>query len=294
MASGIIIEEELDRIFSAGVSEDEVVLGSDLKDEIRKVLTDNKIPSLFDGKIYWDDGEDTDSYNIHEEIIIGDVSIKTTLDNDDFEGVVLTNDKGLEYKLIFEEDIFTDDRELTDADAEALEITILGKEYLIEDVDSNSITITNAEKFFISEGDTITVDGKTLTIDTIYEDTIFVNGDYIKEGKKKTVNGIEVKVKEIYYNSKETGVSKVEIYAGGDISEEYSDGDGFIGEDDDDPEWVWSIDKPGKKDGHIGVRYDLRQIDEKDDVVYEGEEYTFPNDFATVSFDGLTDVEYEE
>ena len=295
LSGSIITQEELERIFSTGVVEDEVRLGSDLDDEIRPRLTDNKIPSLFDGRIEWNDGEDTDNYNVHEEIIIGSLRIQTSLDNNDFEGVVLTNDEGLEYKLIFEEDIFEDGgRHLGSDDAEALELTILGEEYLVEEVESGSITVTNAEKLFLSEGASATVEGKTLTIDSIYENSVFINGILIKEGKKKTINGVEVKVDEIYYTSKDSAVSKVDIYAGGDISEEYSDGNAFIGQDKDDPEWVWSIENPGEKDGWIGVRYDLRQVDEEDDVVYEGGEYIFPNGVATVSFDRLTDVYFDD
>jgi len=290
LANGIVTEEELERIFSAGITEDEAELGS----KISKTFTDNKIPSLFDGKIDWDDGEDTDSYNVHEEIVVGDMDLLTTLDNNDFDGVVLTNNKGLEYKLIFEENIFTDDRNLDNDSAEPLEVSILGQEYVINEVEDNSITITNAEKLFLAEGDTTTVDGVSLTIEDIYDESIIINGVVIDEGKKETVNGVEVKVEEVYFTSKDNSVSKVEIYAGGDISKEYSDGDAFIGEDDDDPEWVWSISNPGYDDGYIGVRYDLRQTDEEDDVVYAGEEYIFPNGFATVSFDSLTEVDYSE
>lgn len=303
LANTIITEEEFERIFSAGVVDDEVRLGDKLGSAMRYTFTDNHIPSLFDGRIDWDDGEDTDDYNVHEEIIIGDIKLQTTFDNEDFEGVVLINDRDLEYRLVFEEAIFVNnvgtdnDRELG-GDADALELTILGEEYLIEEVGSKSITVTKAKKIFLSEGDTTTIDGRTLTIDSIYggsltsSGSIFVNGILIKEGEKETVNGIEVKVDEVYYTAKDSGVSKVEIYAGGDISEEYSDGDAFIGQDEDDPEWVWSISNPGEKDGWIGVKYDLRQVDEEDDVVYEGGEYIFPNGFATVSFDSLTDVEY--
>ena len=295
LANGIITPEELERILSAGVTEDEIELGTTITDNgnIKVTLTDNKITSLFDGRIDWDDGEDTDSYDVHEEIIIGDLNIKTTLDNNDFEGVVLTNNKGLEYKLVFEEDMFAD-RDLDDEDADTLDVSILGKDYSIEDVDGNSITITTAESIILASGDSTTIEGVTLTIDDVYTDSVSINGVYIEEGKKKTINGIKVQLDAVYYRDSDISSSKVKILAGGDISKEYSDGDAFIGQDDDDPEWVWSINNPGDKDGWIGVKYDLRQVDEDDDVVYEGEEYIFPNDFVTVSFDSLNDVDYSD
>lgn len=296
LASGIITEEELERILSGGVTEDEVILGSIITNDgkIRATLTDNQISSLFDGKIEWYDGTDTDSYNVHEEIIIGNLEILTTLDNNDFDGVVLTNNKALEYQYVFDENIFDDYNDLLVDDADALEITILGKDYLIEDATDSSITVTDADEGIFKIGDTFVVDGKTFTVDDIYDDAISVNGVFIGENKKRTINEVQVKVESVYYKDSVTLPSKVKLYYGGEISKEYNSGDAYIGEDDDDPEWVWSIDKPGKAGGHIGVVYDLKQIDEKDDVVYEGEVYTFPHDFVTVSFDGLTDVDYSD
>lgn len=292
LAGGIVTSEMLDRILSDGITEDEVVLGLIISTDgkIRGTLTDNQIPSLFDGKIDWHDGDSSHSYNVHEELIIGNLEILTTLDNNDFEGVVLTNERGLEYKYVFDDKIGA----LNESGAEALEVVILGEEYIIEEIDGDSITITQADKVFLSEGGSTTINGITLNVDSIYEEGVFINGVLVKDGAKKLINGVYVKVDEVYYNAKDSGVSKVEIYVGEEISKEYSDGDSFIGEDNDDPEWVWSIDRPGKEGGYIGVKYDLKQDDEEDDVVYEGGEYTFPHDFATVSFDGLTDVEYSE
>lgn len=290
--ASLITVDDLDRILSSGITEDEIELGSLVGYEITSDLTDNKIPSLFDGKIEWEYDNDVDEYDVHEEILIGDIEIKTTLDDNDLDGVALINDKDLEYQLIFDEDIFSDSKELSDGDAEPLYIDMLGETYCIEDADSDSITVTKADKYYISEGASTIIGGKTFIIDSVYENAISINGVIINDGQKKKVDDTIIKVDEIYYTSKDTGVSKVDIYAGEDISEEYSDGEAFIGEDEDDPEWVWSIDNPGYEDGYIGVKYDLSQKDEDDDLVYEGDKYVFPNDFAVVSFDSLTDVEY--
>ncbi len=293
LADGIITQEELDRILSSGVTENKVKLGSSLSDIFSRPLTDNKIDSLFDGKISWDNGEDTKRYNVHEEIIVGDINIKTSLDDNDFKEVVLTNNEGLEYRYVFE-DAFDTEGLLGDEDADPLEVIILGEEYLIEEVDGDTITVTQAEKKILIGGESITFEGTTLTIDGVYEEGVIINGVLVKNGRRKTINGVEVKIEDIFYTNSDTS-STVSLYYGGEISKEYSDGDGFIGEDDDDPEWVWSISDITSDDGgYIGVRYNLRQVDEDDDVVYEGEEYTFPNDFATVSFDSLTDVDYHE
>ena len=292
LADGLITPEELDRILSAGVTEDRIELGETIggNGDIRAILTDNRINSLFDGKIDWDDGEDTDSYNVHEELRIGDLIIETTLDNNDLEGVALTNNKGLEYRLVFEDVL--DISKLSNDDADTLDISILGKEYSIEDAGENSITIITAESIIIAGGASTTIEGVILTIDDIYTDSVVINGVHIEEDNKKTIDGIKVQLDAVYYKDSDLSLSKVKILAGGDISKEYSDGDAFIGQDEDDPEWVWGIEDFGEENGWIGARYDLRQTDEDDDIVYEGGEYTFPNAFASVRFDGLTDVDY--
>lgn len=286
----IIIVEETQRTLSDGITDDEVELGSSISSgKINEVLTDNKIPSLFDGKIDWNDGESSFSYNVHEEILINNIKLETTLDNNDFEGVALTNDQGLEYRYVFDEQI----GDLTKVDADPLEVVILGKEYLVEKVSGDTITVTDAQKAYIQEGSSTIINGVTLTVDSVYSDGVFINGINIKEGKKKTINGIEVRIDTIYYRDSDTRPSKVEFYAGGDISKEYSNGEVYPGEDKDNPEWVWNIKDAGEKDGYIGVRYDLRQIDEEDNVVYEKGEYTLPNNFTTIEFNGLNEVSYD-
>ena len=221
LTNRFITTEELERILASGVTEEEVELGLEIAGEgkIRAKLTDNKIPSLFDGKIDWHDGGSSHSYNVHEEILIGeagDLKLETTFDNNDLNGVALTNDRGLEYRYVFEETI---DLTSGDDDAESLEVVILGEEYLIEEFDGDSITVTQAETGIFEEGVSITYEGTILTIDSIYENSVIINGVVVKEGKRKTINGIEVKAEEVYFRDSDTRPSKVELYYGGDISE---------------------------------------------------------------------------
>jgi len=279
---------------SLGITEDEIVLGqSIIQKSIQSLLTDNKVPTLIDGKIYWDDGVSTKTnFNVHEEIRLDNMEIITTFDNLDLESTALTNNKGLEYRYVFEETlngglIGTDD-------ADSLEITILGKEYVVEEFTDNSMTISSSKKSILKAGDTIVVAGKTLTIEDIFDGTVQVNNYLIDEGKTKKIDGIEVKVETVAYHSSDGKNSKVILRVGKELTTLYSDGDSYVGEDDSDPLWVWDIESPGEAGGWIGVKYDQRMIDDEDDLVYVGESYDLPENYGSVQFNALTDVDYQE
>jgi len=282
---------------SVGITEEEVILGSKLFDfgngKMRNVFTDNQIPSLIDDKIHWDDGKSTKtSFNVHEEILVGNMNLLTTLDNNDLKGVALTNDKDLEYRYVFEDELNIS--RIGNEDADDLTINILGKEYLVEEFGDNSITISSSGESVLKTGESIILEGITLTVRDIFEEAVQINGVFIKEGQLKNVDGLKVRVESIAYHSSDTLPSKVILKVGKEISTTYSDEDAYIGEDDSDPNWVWKISNPGVNGGSIGVKYEQRQLDSDDEIVYVGESYTFPENYATVQLESLTDVDYED
>ena len=276
-----------------GVEEDVTIGGSIVSGKILSILTDNKIPSLLDDKINWDDGDSSDNtFNFHEELLINDMNLLTSLNDNDFEGVALTNNKGLAYRLFFEEDMNTD--LIGDEDADTLYLNILGEEYEVDAMDSNSITVVTSSEIVLNEGEVTTVDGVSFELAAVGEDSVSINGVVVKEGRTKRVDGMEIHVDSVFYKSDGVGSLAV-LKIGKDITTEYSSGDEFIGQDDDDPEWVWEISDPGKNGGYIGVVYNHKNTRAKDDgVVYEGGAYEFPNTYAAVQFNGLTDVTYED
>lgn len=282
---------------SSGVVENEVVLGTELNDsqngDMRDVFTDNQISSLVDEKISWDDGENVkSSFDVHEEILVGGMKVLTTLDDKDLTGVALTNNKDLEYRYVFEDAM--DISRIGHEDADTLTISILGKEYDVEEFEDDSITVSSSSQEVLATGESIVVDGVTLTVEDIFEETIQINSEFVREGRTGTVDGIKVKVESIAYHSSETLPSKVILKVGREISTTYFHGDPYIGEDEADPVWTWTIDNPGQEDGYIGVKYELRQVDSDDDVVYVGEGYTFPENYAYVGLDATTDVDYAD
>ncbi len=285
---------------SDGVTEKEIVLGDSIVDgNIKSILTDNKIPNLFDGKIHWDDGvSNDDNFNVHEEIVITNdkLNIITTLNDKELTETALTNDKGLEYKYVFEETINTS--RLDHEDADDFVINLLGEDVTITEMEDNEVTFTKGDRHLLDKGDTLTIDGKTIILESVYEDKVFVSVDgdvrRIREGETARIQGIEVRLSEVLYQGYAGGVERAELFISEDVEISVSDGDAYFGEDEDDPKWVWSIDNAGEEDGHIGVRYNEREMDTDDDLVYVGDSYVFPRNFAQVSFLGTTDVDYED
>jgi hypothetical protein len=275
------------------LTENEVVLGTRLIDNgrFKTNITDNKISTLIDGKIHWDNGVDSKTnYNVHEEILLGDMKIITTFDNKDLNETALTNDKDLEYRYVFDEDLKIS--LIGDEDADTLEIKVLGNTYEVDSFDGSSMSISTSTQKVVRKGDTLTYDGKSVVVEEIFDDAVQIGGVLINEGKTKKVNGLEVYVDTAVVHSYDATSSVAIVKVGSDIEKIYNDGDAYIGEDEDDPTWVWSIKNPGEKGGYIGVRYDHREIDEEDNLVYEEKSYNFPNKFSSVTFDGLTDVTY--
>ncbi|GAF98232.1 unnamed protein product, partial [marine sediment metagenome] len=145
-------------------------------------------------------------------------------------------------------------------------------------------------------GESITVDGITLIVSEIFDDSVEINGVFVREGNTKRIDGLRVRVEEVAYHSSVDSNSKVLLRVGNEISETYRDGDEYPGEDEDDPKWIWDIENPGHTDGYIGVTYNHRDIssDEDENVVYVGESYVFPEQYVAVKFEGITETTYDQ
>ncbi len=284
---------------ATGVSEDQIALGGKITDgnsRIKSVLKDNKIKSLLDTKINWDDGSSSGAkdYNVHEEILVGNTSIKTTLDDNDFTGLAAMTepDHTLEYKYVFDDALNTS--AVGTADADDLYLTILGTQYKIDKMSSTSVTVVTSKEVALSVGESTTVDGKTFTVNDVFSGSVQVNGQIISSGSTKRIDGVKVNVDTIGYNSNSPELSKVILKIGKDITKTYTSGEAYIGQNENDPTWVWDISNLGSVNGFVGVKYNRKQTRAKDDVVYAGGSYMFPDSFAEVQFNGLTNTSYSD
>ncbi len=141
----------------------------------------------------------------------------------------------LDYDLEFDDAIAFEDMEDT-------ELPLMGKLYYVLDVDlSTNTTITlldSAEKVVLSEGESITVGDKTVTIEYIESGYVKFNVDgeitskLADHGYEELDDGSYIVANEIMYASKESGISKVEFSIGaGKI--ELLDGDEIEVNDED-------------------------------------------------------------
>jgi len=284
---------------SLGVTEDEISLGDSILDnsKINSPIFDNKIPTLLDWKISWDDGTEDKSYDVHEEILIGSntMEVLTNLEDKELNSkVILTNDEGLTYKYVFDDEL--DISAINTIDADELYLTILGQEYEILDMEPNSITVSISDEKIVKVGESVIVDGVTFKVNDVYEEHVEINGVLVEEGHRKVISGMEVYVDTIaYHSSTSLSTSKVILNIGKDIEQTFEDGEEYFG----DETWEWSIEDPGKEGGYVGVKYVRKSIsydedDIEDNAIEIGQAYVFPENYAGVFFNGLTEVTYND
>lgn len=284
------------------VVDDEVTLGGLITGgDIDTALKDNKLSTLADSKFTWDDGQDSEEYSYHEEVAIGTSNVITTFDDKKLDGVALTNDNALTYKWVFDEAINTS--AVGNDDADTLYMTIMGQQYEIEAMTSTSITVTTSEEVSMSIGEEITVNGKQVKLVDVFETEVEVQVDgvtkVVSKDDTERVSGVRINVKSIGYHSNTPETSKAILKVGADISKTFSNGEEYIGQDEDDPLWVWEISNAGAASGYIGVKYNAK-IDSANDKIagdtikYVGSGYVFPNDYVAVTLDSITAANYED
>lgn len=288
------------------LTEDEITLGGVINATGSKILTaieDNKLSSLVDEKFSWDDGSGSDDYNIHEEIaLVGNMKVLTTLDDPKLTGVALSNEEALEYKLVFD-DAITNLSKIGDSESDTLYLNLMGTEYEIEAVTATSVTVTTSQEVSMTIGQEYTINGKKVVLIDVYDGSVQVSVDGKEESidlsDTSKINGIRVNVKIIGYHSSTPETSKAILKIGEDISKTFDDGDEFVGQDKDDPLWVWDITNISTGTGYIGVKYNAK-IDSANDniagdsIKYIGEGYVFPNNYAAVTLDSITGAVYQD
>lgn len=288
---------------------EEIMLGYQLNSEFDTELDDSDIETLKDSTFEFDD--ETISYR--EIIKVGnDMTVETSLtaSEDDYkdEPYIEIERGALGYYFVFDENI---DLSNVDND-EPLEINFLGKNLKIIEVDNDEIEVETGEKKFVGVDESVQVEDKTLTVSEIYEDNIIVNVDgtmaYLDEGETDDVNGLWIRVEDIYYSDTRDERTVKLIVSEEKIHKTYKDGDEYIGQDEDDPEWVWDLDNLlvdnlngdtiAGQGPTLGIVNDFVKDDYKDDPIKNGEQYNFPNDFAAVEFtrvevDEFTEINFE-
>jgi len=201
-------------------------MGMGVRDVVTVAVTEDDMPSLLkDGK-YIDD--DNDEFDYTQEIKVANLSLGMFDDNDYAEdtptvGFRIPNGRNiLNFTLAFsDEPLWTDLATTT--------IPLMGKEYYVLTTNSpgtnTSITLLDsAVDTVLSEGETATLDvsGKgyesSIAFVSSTEVKLVVNGETtssLQESEtQKLADGSYLGIKDIMYDSKDTGVSKVEFSIG--------------------------------------------------------------------------------
>ena len=288
-----------------GVSKD-VELGDTLiAEEYSAELDDDDITVLADSTFDFD----SDTVDYREIIKLGTNSpiVATSLSSsdDDYEdNVYVELQKGdLGYYFVTDEA----DNLSRASTTEPLEIKFLGKVIKITNiVDENSITAQVGEEVFLDIDESVTLFGKTITLLNVASTSVVVDVDGVQETvgtTSETVNGIDIKLDEAFAADLKADRSATLLIGEDDVTKTYDDGDAYIGEDEDDPDWVWDLGeltnttvKGNTNDGTdgptIGIINDFVAEDFSDGPITVGEQYVLPNNFAALSFDGLKVSDY--
>lgn len=306
---------------SADYVQEDIALNSVVSTGLGKTaFTDTDIGKLIDTEISFR----SESYDVHEEIVLGATApaLVTGVDTASMSGVqdgdtygsdvgasvyMTAAEDSIKYQYKFDDTL--NGTALVSSDY-PLELDILGVELKITSVDAatNKVTVQMGTQGYLYEGQSMTVGDYTVAVSMIVsgEAVFLIDGpsgcdvqDSIAEGASDTYgtcNDLSVEVEDVFYNDNDPTRSFVEIRVGEDTTKTYTDGDAFIGEDEDDPTWVWDIDttsSPGVI-AYLGVEYDMEVSSMDDNPATVGGEIALPNDYMVLKLDSYNTATYGE
>ncbi|MBU4352723.1 MAG: hypothetical protein KKA65_00915 [Nanoarchaeota archaeon] len=271
-------------------------------------IQDDDISSLFVGAINFQGTE----YDTSEELQLcsaySEPYIATSLMSDDdyHRDVFFEMNKDV-LKLAYKFDEFIDLTTATISDP--LIIDFLGYNLKIFDVQDNQFSNLGGVEYLLNAGDSVEVLGKTVTLENVGSNSAQISVDGVSQsisvGSTITIEGIDVYM--LYVISRtELEESSAAFIAGENIIQTYRDGDAFIGEDLNDPNWVWDIrnlaqngtsmyaDCNDANDNLIlRIENDMALNDDTDDSPGTGQCLDLPNNFLSICLDSLTIPEDE-
>ncbi len=272
-------------------------------------LDDTDIESFQDTQINFQ-GKD---YDMHDELVLSKASpsVETSLTSgdDDYESNVFLEavSKGIKYYYAFDDKINVSKATASDP----LELKFLGKTLKITSVGSaTKFTAYVGGEYFMDVGDVVTVNGKKITLQNVGEGgSILVDVDGTREtissGSTRTVNGIEISNDDTFYTN-EMSERSASLIIGEDSQATYEDGDAYVGEDENDPDWEWTIanlradasttinstqsefPQQSPAGPTLGIQNAFTKDDDTDNPPGIGECYDLPNEYVSLCLDSLT------
>ncbi|MFA4887498.1 MAG: hypothetical protein WC595_04755 [Candidatus Nanoarchaeia archaeon] len=277
----------------------------DATDGFRSNLTDNDIDGFKDDVVRIDIGDIDDDYNFHEEVrFTAGARVETGLtfdsnrDKDWKERIFLpmaTSSVG--YYFTFDESLKAGNYVANATQTDPIDITFLGKNLQLIGLvrDADSVTINVGEEFRLNAGDCVSVSGVKVclkgTSSTKAEVDIGGQVEVITQDSSRTRKGVEVRIEDVF-DEEGTSLDSATVFIGKDARKTYNDGQEFIGEDENDPIWVWDLAALDTASPSIGVLLNLNLDNANEDdnamvkhPLYEGEYLCLPWNYACIIFE---------
>ncbi|MBM3199878.1 S-layer protein, partial [Candidatus Woesearchaeota archaeon] len=301
---------------SGGITED-IPLGMPIANPnsttLDMELEDDDIDSMWDGEITFQ----SSNYDTRDVLVLGQsdkyirLATSLTSSEDDYQtDIVLEADaRAVKYYYVFDE--VMEPNKTTSS--EPLEIKFLGKTLKITSINADDATKFTAQvgtEYFMDVGDSVEVEGKTVTLENVGDGgTVIVNVDGVKKtlsSTAQTVNGIEIKVEDTFYETTKAQRSAT-LIVGKEATATYKDGDAYTGEDTDSPNWVWNNGNLNSKSAtttyttqeftgpYIGIENKFVWNDDSDNPAGVGECIDLPNNYLRICLESLTvkDTDYK-
>ncbi len=281
-------------------------------------LEDDDISTLQDTEITFQSAD----YDVREAVVLGflnNISVQTSISSsdDDYQTDVRMEigRYSIGYYYLFDEAI-----NISKATAsKPLELKFLGKSLKITSTDTTDshtkFTAYVGDEYFMDVGDSVVVEGKTISLTNVGStDSIVVDVDgvscIISTGSTETCNGIEVTNDEAFYTSIAKEQNSASLVIGKESQQTFKDGDAYVGEDSESPNWKWDIDglsnnqasdlfnnetgmgtevdSNGLATPRLGaINYVLKDTASRDALTV-GECLELPNNYVSICLDSLT------
>lgn len=268
-----------------GYTLDELKIGA----EFNKTLSDREL-DIFDGEIDFDG----DDYDAEEIFSLTNLKVAANEEDDSNTDTFLQiPEAGIRFAIQFASNLNVS---LIEED-ETLEFSFLGEEVEVSEWNGNKITFSRGTEIEFNEGQEQTIDGKVVKVSTIHvvDETGYVKvyvdgvGKKIYEGSTRKINGLDIKVIEVVVDDDVIDTATLET--GEDVEVTVKDGEEYA----DDSIWDYVVDGDAGIFGLV-LNEEHMSIDEDEDfkALAVGDSISLPNDYITVTYNGLTVEDTED
>lgn len=271
-------------------------------------IDSDTLGGLYDTTIRVSIGDVSDSYNVHEEIRLSSSSDKklkpivgVDFDQDEEWGdrvFIPLLKESIGYYVVFDSSLKEKNYISNATNDNPFYIGFLGRNLRIHGASANSLTVAVGKNFFLNAGGSVVVNGKTVTLlqtDNNLGATIDVDGlkDVIADNSQEVVNGLEIRVEDV---SSDIGIEfdNALLFIGETAEQTFGDGDAFIGEDENNPAWVWDLANLNTGNPTFGIVFDLALDNpvESDNALYQSplfleDSVCLPFDYACMNFESV-------